>query len=129
MKILAYLVAFALTVTIGVLISSIVTFLPTMFHAYLYKKVNGFWESFISGGLECLVLISLSMWAFSWFGFQITLLYVLILTVGILQNNIYRIKTRPNYDSELGYLVSQLFGFIIIYLSFLKADLITFNFL
>lgn len=68
-------------------------------------------------------------YSFSWFGFQITLLYMIVLTVGFLQNNIYRIKTRPNYDLELGYWGSQLFRFIGIYLSFLKADLITYSFL
>lgn len=136
MKILAYLIAFALSFTVGSLASFVIDFLVELPIMYLfrnkkefYKTKILFWESFISGGLECLLLISLSMWVFNWFGFHIPLLYVIILSLGFFQNNLVRLNKRPNYNLELGYLVSQLFGFIAIYLIFLKADLITFYFL
>ncbi len=129
MKIVAYLLAFVLTFSVGALIAGLITFIPTMIHAYIYKKVNGFWESFMSGGLECFVLILLSMWIFSWFNFHLPLLYVIIISIAFLSNNYHRLQTRSNYNSELGYLVAQSFGFLGVYLSFILNEAIPFNFL
>ena len=128
MIILAYFLAFVLTFTVGAVVAGIITFIPTMIHAYLYKKANGFWESFISGGIECFVLVLLSIWVFSWFNFQLPLLFVIIITLAFLTNNFHRLQTRSNFNSELGYLVGQLVGFPAIYFSIVQNDLIGYTF-
>jgi len=129
MKIVAYLLSFVLTFSVGALIAGLITFIPTILHAYIYKKANGFWESFISGGVECFILTVLSMWVFSWFNFHLPLLYVIIITIAFLSNNYYRLQTRSNYNSELGYLVSQSIGFFCVYASLIQNEVIPFNFL
>ena len=129
MIILAYFLAFALTFTVGAVVAGIITFIPTMIHAYLYKKANNFWELFISGGIECFVLVLLSMWVFSWFNFQLPLLYVIIITLAFLTNNYHRLQTRSNFNSELGYLVGELVGFPAIYFNLVQNDFITYSFI
>jgi len=129
MIILAYFLAFVLTFTVGALVAGIITFIPTMIHAYLYKKANSFWESFTYGGIECLVLVLLSVWVFSWFNFQLPLLFVIIITLAYLSNNYSRTQTRPNYNSELGYLVGELIGFPSVYFGLIQNDIITYTFI
>lgn len=129
MIILAYVLAFGLTFTIGVLLSGVIAFIPSLIHAYIYKEKNGFWTSFFCGGLECFVLLMLSIWIFSWFNFQLPLLYVIIITIANLSNNYYRIKNRSNYNSELGYLVGELIGFPAIYANLLQSDFIAYSFI
>lgn len=129
MIVFAYLSAFVLTFTIGVLVAGIINLIPMWLYAFLYKKQFGFWESFISGGIECLVLIFLSIWIFGWFNFQLPLLFIIIITLAFLSNNYYRIKTRPNYYSELGCLFGQLIGFPVIYYYFIREGMIQFQFI
>lgn len=129
MIILAYVLAFVLTFTVGAVVAGIITFIPTMIHAYLYKKANSFWESFISGGIECFVLVLLCMWVFSWFNFQLPLLYVIIITLAFLSNNYHRLQTRSNFKSELGYLVGELVGFPVIYFSVVQCEIVGYTYI
>lgn len=129
MIILAYFLAFVLTFTVGVVVAGIIAFIPKMIHAYHYKKVNSFWNTFISGGIESFILILLSMWVFSWFNFQLPLLYVIIITLANLSNNYHRLQTRSNYNSELGYLVGELIAYPTIYFSLVQIEFIAYTFI
>lgn len=129
MIIIAYILAFVLTFTVGAIVSGIITFIPTMIHTYIYKKANSFWESFTSGGIESFVLLLMSIWVFSWFNFQLPLLYVIIISLAFLTNNYHRLKTRSNFNSELGYLVGELVGFPAIYFSMVQKDVIGYSFI
>ena len=129
MIILAYVLAFVFTFTMGVLIAGVINLIPSLFYAYLYKEKIGFWTSITCGGLESWIIIMLSIWIFSWFSFQLPLLFVIIITLAFLSNNYHRLQTRPNYNSELGYLVGELIGFPIVYLNFIQSKIIEFHFI
>jgi len=129
MKILAYIISLALVYTIGGLIASWVSIIPASINARLLMRRFTFLDSYGTGTIECILLIFLSVWSFSWFNFELPLLYVILLTLLFASNNIYRIKTRSNLNSEFGYFVSQLIGFPGAYFILIKANAVSYSFI
>ncbi|MCE4564358.1 hypothetical protein INQ51_08540 [Maribellus sp. CM-23] len=117
MKIIASILAFVLAYPLAMLITS-----PLLFVIQYIKKEYSLipeppktFTGIIMGGIESVALVLMSIWVFSWFDLRITLLYVVIITVLVLINNINRYNTRPFKEFELGVLLGDLVGIPLMY--------------
>lgn len=92
-----------------------------LIHVKLYNEAPGFWNGIWLAGIESFILVHLSMWVFSWFGYTLPVFFVIVITALVLFNNFNRYNTRPNKPKELGYLISQLFGIPCIYFNLINV--------
>jgi hypothetical protein len=120
MKILPYAIALVLSTAISALLSYPVSLLVHWLNSKIYEESPGLWTGLWLGGFESLILVLFSFWVFSWFGYTLPVFFIICISLMILLNNYNRYNTRPNKPKELGYLIGESGGILIIYYQFIK---------
>lgn len=121
MKLLPYFIALLTSSLISAIAIGPLTFIYGYMRAYLYKEPLSFWSGLWLAGINSFILVNIASWIFSWFGYTIPILFIIIITVLVFTNNLNRYNTRNNHDLELGYLVGELLAIPAIYYTYYSS--------
>ena len=108
MIILPFLIGIPVYITVGFLVTLLFGTVVGLINEKIYNDTGGFYSGMLIGGLDAGLFMVIMAYVFSWFNYQMPLLFAIIVGVTITLNNLNRVNTRQNRSKEIGFLVGEL---------------------